>query len=530
MLAHFYVAFAAFAVGTIFGLLQTLSRASAIQLGGFFEYYKLLTAHGVLLALVFTTFFIAGISTYAVYDSMHVERRSLKLGWIAWSVMTLGTVIAAITILAGDASVLYTFYAPLKASPSFYIGATLLIIGSWLVLGDFLLHAKLWRASHQGERLPLPAFMAIINFIMWFLATLGVAVEMVYLIPWSFGWTNGVDVALTRMYFWYFGHPLVYFWILGAYLVWYAMMPKILNVPIFSDALTRVAFIAFLILSLPVGIHHQFSDPGISGTWKLLQTFLTLLVVVPSLMTAYALFATFEEAAFLKGKRGFIGIVQALPWKDPTFAGITLAMILFIFGGFGGIVNASYSLDRVIHNTMWIVGHFHITVGGPVALTFLAISYRLIPVLTGRKLWSQGWAMAQVWMWFIGMSVMSLAMHIQGLLGAPRRVSDISYYGDAQAALWHPWALLTAGAGIILMLSVIAFFVNLVGTLRNDERVEPQTLFALPRANEARPPLGLDRIGVWSVVAVVLVLIAYAGPFIEHFQQHIYLVPGMRTW
>ncbi len=530
MLAHFYVAFAAFAVGTIFGLLQTLSRASAITLGGFFDYYKLLTAHGVLLAIVFTTFFIAGISTYAVYDSMPVKSRSTNVGWIAWWVMTIGTVMAAVTILAGNASVLYTFYAPLKASPTFYIGATLLIVGSWIVFFDFLLHAKAWRVTHRGERLPLPAFMATVNFLMWFLATLGVAVEMLYLIPWSLGWTQGVDVAMTRMYFWYFGHPLVYFWILGAYLAWYGMVPKMLKVPVFSDALTRVAFIGFLLLSLPVGIHHQFSDPGIAGQWKLLQTFLTLLVVVPSLMTAYALFATFEESAFAKGQRGFVNIVKSLPWNDASFTGIVLAMILFIFGGFGGIVNASYSIDRVVHNTMWVVGHFHITVGGPVALTFLAISYRLIPALTGRALWSENWAKAQVWLWFIGMSVMSLAMHIQGLLGAPRRVSDIAYYGSSEAAAWHPWALLTAGGGIVLMLSVVAFVVNIIGTLRNDERVGSETLFAETRANEAPPPMGLDRLKFWTVVAVALVIIAYAGPVMEHYQQHIYLAPGMRTW
>src|SRR5208282_5502183 len=99
-----------------------------------------------------------------------------------------------------------------------------------------------------------------------------------------------------------------------------------------------------------------------------------------------------------------------LPWRNPAFTGTALAMILFIFGGFGGIVNASYSMDILVHNTMWIVGHFHITVGGPVALTFLATSYLLIPKLMGRKFMTPGMANAQVIGYFVGMSIMSIGM------------------------------------------------------------------------------------------------------------------------
>ena len=67
--------------------------------------------------------------------------------------------------------------------------------------------------------------MAATTMVMWVIATLGVVAEMCILIPWSLGWTPGVDVALTRMLFWYFGHPLVYFWIMGAYAIWYTSPP-----------------------------------------------------------------------------------------------------------------------------------------------------------------------------------------------------------------------------------------------------------------------------------------------------------------
>jgi cytochrome c oxidase subunit 1 len=529
-LAHLYTAFVALALGTTFGLIQVYERAGAAQAPQWFDYYRMLTAHGVLLALVFTTFFISGISTYAVYQSTEPKAPSLTIGWVGWWVMLAGTILAAVQIILGNATVLYTFYAPMKASPWFYVGATILVVGTWIVLADFIVQARTWRKTHPG-RLPLPAFMALATFSMWFIATLGVAVEMLFLIPWAFGWTKTIDVELTRIFFWYFGHPLVYFWIMGAYVIWYGIVPRLLNVPVFSDPLTRVAFVILIVLSVPVGIHHQFADPGIGAQWKLLHTFLTLLVVIPSLMTAFAMFASFEEHALAKGRKGFVGIVSSLPWKDPAFAGICLAMVLFIFGGFGGIVNASYSMNSLVHNTMWIVGHFHITVGGPVSLTFLAVTWRLLPALVKKELWSQAWASAQVWLWFIGMATMSLAMHVQGLLGAPRRTADISYAGAAVAQSWHPWALLAAAGGTLLILSVIAFVVNVVMTVASGQPSETEELvFATARPGEEAPPLMLDRIALWAGVSLALAVIAYVGPLTAHFSMHPFEVPGMRTW
>ncbi len=531
ILAYLYVALVSVFIGTFFGLLQVTSRAGLFQTPSWFDYYRMLTAHGVLLALVFTTLFISGLSTYATYRSIERPQRSLALGWAAWWMMTVGTAMAAFEILAGNASVLYTFYAPLKASPWFYVGAALLIVGTWGVLLDVLLSISYFRRTHPGARIPLPVFMVVANYLMWFLATIGVAIEVLFqLIPWSFGWVPGIDVQLSRTLFWYFGHPLVYFWLLGAYLIWYGVVPKILGVPIFSDALTRVAFILFIILSLPVGVHHQFTDPGISHVWKELQTGFTLMVVIPSLMTAFALFATFEQAAAKQGRHGFIGIVAALPWRHPTFLGSVLGMILFIFGGFGGIVNASYSLDVLTHNTMWIVGHFHITVGGPVALTLIAATYTLIPALTGRRFTSEGLARTQIWLWFIGLSIMSFAMHTAGLLGAPRREAALAYGGNAIAAQWAPWTMLAAVGGIIVFASVICYLIAFVQMAFGGERGETRFEFADPDLHAEKTPAVLDRLGLWTAAAMIMVIIAYTGPITEHFHYHIYLAPGMRTW
>ncbi|MBV8723459.1 MAG: cbb3-type cytochrome c oxidase subunit I, partial [Candidatus Eremiobacteraeota bacterium] len=89
VLAHIWVAVGALFVGTFFGLMQVYSRAGA-QVTQYFDYYRLLTAHGVLLAIVFTTFFICAIATYATYSTIPHKDRSLGIGWTAWAVMLFG--------------------------------------------------------------------------------------------------------------------------------------------------------------------------------------------------------------------------------------------------------------------------------------------------------------------------------------------------------------------------------------------------------------------------------------------------------
>ncbi|HEV3153858.1 MAG TPA: cbb3-type cytochrome c oxidase subunit I [Candidatus Baltobacteraceae bacterium] len=530
VIAHVYTATAAIVVGALFGALQGLSRASAFIAPGWFDYYRILTMHGVLMALVFTTFFITGLSLFVTYRSIPRNDRSVALGWAGWWVMLVGVLMAAVEILAGNATVLYTFYAPLKASPYFYIGAALLIIGTWIVAYDIFANVVWFRKHNPGKAVPLPAFCAAATFLMWWIATLGVVGEMYFLVPWAFGWTGGINVVLSRLLFWYFGHPLVYFWIMGAYICWYNIVPKFYNGYVFSDGLTRLTFIMLLLLSTPVGIHHEFMEPGIAQNWKMLHTITTYGVAIPSFLTAFAIFATFELAARAQGKRGFWQTVRALPWNDPAFCGPAYGMLLFILGGFGGLVNASYSMDTVVHNTIWIVGHFHVTVGGPVALTFVGIAYWLIPRLTGRALWKPEWALWQERLWFAGMLIMSMAMHIAGLLGAPRRTAEVGYLGSAPNE-WQGYMIAAAAGGLILFASIIVFATVAIGTLWANEKTEDMHAeFAAPRDGGERVPAMLNSLFRWGVVALAAAALAYAGPLLDILHNPGFLAPGMRTW
>jgi cytochrome c oxidase subunit 1 len=456
---HIGVALVALFIGGAMGPLQKLEHVginwySAVRPIGVSSYYQGLTVHGVLNALVWTTFFITGFFVFAVPRSLKRNLRYPRLNWAAFIIMVLGLVVAAIPLLGNRASVLYTFYPPMQADTFFYIGLTLVVVGSWIVGYGLYYTYGAWRRENKGERTPFIALASLITMVMWQIATIGVAVEILFMIiPWSLGWVEGIDPQLARTFFWFFGHPLVYFWLLPAYVSWYGMLPKQAGGKLFSEPLARLVFWLFLLLSVPVGLHHQYTDPGVPAGWKFLHTILTVSLFVPSLMTAFTVVASLETGARARGGKGLIGWIRKLPWGDPSYAAQNLAMILFVFGGIGGLINASYNINLAVHNTMWVPGHFHLTLGSAVTLSFFGILYWLLPKLRGRKLFNRKLALAQAWTWFVGMLLMSNSLHLVGLVfSAPRRsMLGAAPYLEQLVPNWTLWE--AAIGGIILGIS-----------------------------------------------------------------------------
>jgi cytochrome c oxidase subunit 1 len=533
-MAHFYVAFTALALGGLMGLLQVLVRSGQFELPAGIGYYQVLTVHGVLLALVLTTFFIMGFQYAAVSRTAGTHSNAArKAGWVGFWIMLIGTAMAATMILLNKATVLYTFYAPLKADWMFYLGLTFVVVGSWIDGSAQIMTYGRWRRNNKGKPSPLLSYMAVVNTILWVIASLGVAATvLIQLLPWSLGLVDRIDVLVSRTLFWYFGHPLVYFWLLPAYMCWYAIIPKIIGGKIFSEPLARFSFILFLLFSVPVGFHHQLVEPGIDPAWKFFQVILTFLVVIPSLMTAFSLFATFEMFGRSQGATGLLGWFKKLPWNDARFTVPFIGMAAFIPAGAGGIVNASNEMDQVVHNTMWITGHFHLTLATSVILTFFGISYWLIPHLTGRKLTKKmnKLAIIQAWIWFIGMTFMSGAMHAEGLLGAPRRSTFSTYGGAQQAAEWIPYQIAQAIGGSILFLGIILVMIIFINLAFFAPKGEQEFPVAEGDASGEQSPMVFENWKLWLGITVLLILFAYTIPFIDMIQNAPLGSKGFKTW
>lgn len=519
--AHLWVAILAFGAAAAMAFMQALSRASLdLPYRSAKMYYLSVTAHGVLMALVFTTFFIMAFGYVVIRYALRQDVLGAGTAWAGFWIGVVGVVLAAAAILTGKATVLYTFYPPLKAHPSFYFGLALVVVGSWLWAGVMIANYRAWKRAHPGEAVPLAMHGMLATVIVWLIATVGVAVEvLVLLLPWSLGLTQTIDPVLARMLFWYFGHPLVYFWLLPAYVAWYTLLPRVAGGKLFSDSLGRLVFVLFIVLSTPVGFHHQALDPGVPAGWKLLHTFLTLWILFPSLVTAFTVTASMEVAGRMKGATGLLDWLKRLPWGDPLFAAVALSMILFAVGGFGGAVNASFGMNAVVHNTAWIQGHFHLTVGTATALTFMGLAYHLVPRLAGRELELGLLAKVQPYLWFLGMLLFSISNHTTGLMGMPRRVYEAEYGGAAAAQAWQGLTGLSAIGGMVLFASAAFFLLVMLGTALAGKRREPEPLEWAEPLHPVGKPGWLDRFGLWVVVAVVLVLIAYAVPFWNHLRM-----------
>jgi cytochrome c oxidase subunit 1 len=421
--------------------------------------------------------------------------------------------------------VLYTFYPPLQAHLLFYVGATLLVVGSWIWCAVLIRTYLAWRAGNRERAVPLSVHGMMVTVIIWILATAGLAVEVVgMLLPWSFGLVERIDPIVARTFFWWFGHPLTYFWLVPAYVVWYTILPEAIGGRLFSDRLTRVVFVLFVLFSTPVGLHHQFTDPGISSGWKLLHTVTTYAILFPSFVTAFSVIASFELLGREKGAKGLFDWIGLLPWRDPFFASVALAMVTFAIGGFGGAINAAYAMNAMVKNTSWIQGHFHLTVGTAVALTFMGVSYWMLPRLTGYPVRLEALALAQPYLWFSGMMLFSIPSHITGIMGMPRRVYSAAFQGSEAALSWQSLTVISAVGGVILFVSSALWIAVLLVSVLGEKRERPPVEFAKALAPVGGPAGVWDRFGLWTAVAALLIVIAYGYPI-----AHLLSLPRFRS-
>lgn len=523
-------------LGIYHGLMQTLYRAGIIRSRQVFglEYFQGLTLHGVVNAIVFTTF-VAVAFGYAIVRFYLRRPLNMKVAWLSFALMVIGTLLAAAAILSGKASVLYTFYPPLRAHPAFYIGLTLTVVGSWIAFFNWWPAYFSWVREHPGEKVPLGVVGIFAAFIVWLIATIPLAIEMIFLlIPWSLGWTSTVNVPLARMLFWFFGHPLVYFWLLPTYVMYYTMLPKLSGGKLFSDFAGRFTFMWLVLFSAPVGIHHQFTEPGISTTWKFVHAFFTMLVAVPSFATAFTMAASMEHGARSNGGRGWMGWWRKLPYLDQDrwlFSYFFCGLFIFIFGGITGIINASYNLDTVVHNTSWLPAHFHQTVAGPIFLSYIGMSLYLVAKLTGRKIKCGGLNVWAPYIWTLGIMIFSTGLFIGGAGGEPRRTNMGLTYTNPQSDLyqagWQVAKMLGSIGGIIMTLAALMFFIVFFATLfgRAHKEGALELIESEPYHDEHVP--AVQKFTPWIVAAALLLIIAYAPPIVQTLRSNF---PGARPY
>ena len=179
------------------------------------------------------------------------------------------------------------------------------------------------------------------------------------------GFYSNVDPVLYKVIWWGLGHSSQQVNVAAHVAVWYAIAAMTLGAKPLSEKVSRTAFLLYIVFLQLASAHHLLVEPGISSNWKIFNTSYALyLAVLGSMIHGMSIPGAIEAAQRRRGfTHGIFDWLRKAPWGNPAFAGMFLSLVLFGFlGGITGVVMGTAQINLIIHNTLYVPGHFHATV------------------------------------------------------------------------------------------------------------------------------------------------------------------------
>ncbi|MFO0996981.1 MAG: cbb3-type cytochrome c oxidase subunit I [Alphaproteobacteria bacterium] len=482
------------AVGGLFGLLVALTRWPAVHLLPAEWFYLALTAHGADVLLFWIIFFEIALLYFASAVLLGSRLATPKLGWFAFVLMVVGAIVANIAVLQGESSVMFTSYVPMQAAPHFYLGIILFAVGA--LIGCFIFFGTLVIArderTYEGS-IPLVTFGALTAAIIAVFTIVSGAIILIPTFLWSIGLISYIDPLMYKVVWWGMGHSSQQINVSAQVAVWYAIAAMLLGAKPLSEKVSRFAFLLYIFFLQLASAHHILVEPGISSEWKVFNTsYAMYLAVLGSMIHGLSVPGAIEAAQRRRGfTRGAFEWLRKAPWGNPAFAGMFLSLVMFGFlGGISGVVMGTEQLNLIMHNTVYVPGHFHGTVVAGTTLAFMAITYLVVPLIFRRELILKRLAQWQPYLFGLGVTGISLFMMGAGTLGVARRHWDITF-SDATLTFDYPAAAflmmgLNGVSALIAALGGLLFVVIVVGSVLFGKRRDPE--FA--KAHPVLPPAG----------------------------------------
>jgi cytochrome c oxidase subunit 1 len=427
-------------------------------------YNSLMSLHGMIM-IVSILLGIAGLMNYLVplligAHDMAFPRLNAFSFWIAVP----AAVLLLSSLVLGGFDTGWTGYPPLSAKAP--LGMQMFFLGvftaGWSsILGALNLLATVLRMRSKGMtafRLPIFVWASIATSIISLTATqlIGLSFQMV-MFQRLFGMgffdpAKGGSPVLFQHLFWFYSHPAVYVFILPGLGVVSELLPVFVRKPLFGYKWIAMSSLAIALVGFLVWAHHMFTS-GMNEYLRVPFMYSTLLVAVPTGVKFFSWVAT-----IWKGK---------IPTPMPSaFLFVVGAIVVFLMGGLTGPPNATVSTDLHLHDTYWIVGHFHDTLFGGFVFPFFAALYYWFPKATGRRL-NEKLGRWHFWLMTPSFFTLSLGMMRIGLLGMRRRIAD---YDPLQG--FDATHLVLTIAAFTIALSVLIFIINLVVSLKRGEVAE----------------------------------------------------------
>ena len=461
------------AIGGLFGLLVALTRWPEVHLLPADWFYLALTAHGLDVLLVWIIFFEMAVLYFASAVLLNSRIAGPKWAWTAFALMLVGALITNVVVLQGGSSVMFTSYVPLKADPGFYLGIILFAVGA--LIGCFVFFGTLVVArrerSYQGS-IPLVTFGAMTAAII---AVFTIASGAIILIPtllWSVGLVSNIDPLLYKTIWWAMGHSSQQINVSAHVSIWYAIAAITFGARPLSEKVSRTAFLMYILFLQLASAHHMLVEPGFSSEWKIFNTsYAMYLAVLGSMVHGMTVPGSIEAAQRARGlTKGMFEWLRKAPWSNPAFSGMFMSLVFFGFiGGISGVVMGTEQINLIMHNTLYVPGHFHGTVVAGTTLAFMAITYYLVPLIFRREIMFMKLARLQPYLFGIGAAGISVFMMGAGTLGVSRRHWDMQF-ADAVLPFDYPSAafLMMGLNGLFAVLAAvggIAFIVVVVSSV-----------------------------------------------------------------
>jgi cytochrome c oxidase subunit 1 len=527
-------------IGGLLGLGVGLTRWPEVHLLEADTFYQVLTGHGINLLIFWIIFFEMAVLQFCSSTLLGCRIATPRLGWASWGLMILGALLNNYAVLwKGNSSVMMTSYVPMPADTLFYVGLILFAVGALINCFIFLGTLVIARAerTYSGS-IPLVTFGALTACIIAIFTIASGAIILIPTLLWNLGFVSNIDAGVYRLIWWAFGHSSQQINVSAHVAVWYAIAAIVFGAKPLSEKVSRFAFLLYIAVLQIASAHHLLVDPGLSSEWKIFNTsYAMYLAVMASMVHGLTVPGSIEAAQRARGfNTGIFEWLRKAPWGNPSFSGMFLSLVGFgVLGGITGVVMGAEQINLIVHNTLYVPGHFHGTVVVGTTLAFMALTYWLVPILFRRDLIFPRMASWQPYVFGLGMTGVALFLMGAGTLGVPRRHWDILFSGVADGGYEFSAAALTMmslnGMSVLLAcLGGFMFIFIVVGSLLfgkklGEEEKVGREMIAAPPAAAAYAGIGVR--GVSIPGTLVMVAVFFAAFVLYYFINWKYLA---ETW
>ena len=425
-------------------------------------YNTLMSLHGIIM-IISILLGVSGIMNYVVPLLVGAHDMAFpRLNAFAYWLAVPASVLLLMALVLGGFDTGWTGYPPLSARAP--VGMQMFFLGvftaGWSsILGSANVIATVIRMRAKGMsamRLPIFVWASIATSIIALTATqlIGLSFQLV-MFQRLFGMgffdaAKGGNPVLFQHLFWFYSHPAVYVFVLPGLGVISELLPVFARKPLFGYRWIAMSSLGIALVGFTVWAHHMFTS-GMNEYLRVPFMYSTLLVAVPTGVKFFSWVATLWGGKI----------------ETPTPMLFVLgAIIVFLLGGITGPPNAAIALDLHLHDTYWVVGHFHDTIFGGFVFPFFAAIYYWFPKATGRRM-NEFWGKMHFWIMTPSFLVLTFGMMRVGLLGMRRRIAD---YDPALG--FDTSHLVMTIAGFLIFFSVLIFFINLFYSIKHGENAE----------------------------------------------------------